>query len=143
MKRQVGIRIRVLDAVKGVAMQVQRGRDELLPPVKKSASELVFEFDIDVDLSSGTPNFLGAYAQGPRNARFVYVNSGTYAGHPNSVFGRRAKLSLMTVTKAQVEDALNSKSARLETSFAGTGKDGGPTCASVKGLEWKVVKKWR
>jgi hypothetical protein len=141
MKQQIGIRIRVIDPLKGVAMQVQSGKCELLPPVKKTASELVFEFEIDVDLSSGKPNFLGAYAQGPKDARFAYVNSGTYSGDPNSAFGRRAKLSLMSITKAQVEDVLASKSSKLETSFPGVGRDGGPTCASVKGLEWRVANR--
>jgi len=141
MRQQIGMRIRVIDPLKGVAMHVQRGRHELLPPLKQTASELVFEFEIDVDISSGTPNFLGAYAQGPKDARFVYVNSGTYAGDPNSGFGRRAKLSLMSITETQVDEVLASKSAKLETSFPGVGRDGGPTCASVKGLVWKVVRK--
>ena len=141
MKQQVGIRIKVIEPLKGVSMQVQRGKCELLPPRTKTAVELVFEFEIDVDLSSGVPNFLGAYSHGPKDARFIYVNSGTYAGEPGSAFGRRAKLSLMSITKKQVEDARASKAGRLETSFPGVGRDGGPTCASVKGLEWKVVKK--
>jgi hypothetical protein len=141
MKQQIGIRIRVLDPLKGVAMNVQRGKCELLPPVKKTASELVFEFNIDVDLSSGSPNFLGGYAQGPKDARFIYVNSGTYAGDPGSAYGRRAKLSMMTVTKNQVDQVLALRSGKLETSFPGVGRDGGPTCASVKGLVWEVVDK--
>ena len=141
MKQQIGIRIRVTNPLKGVTMQVQRGKCELLPPIKNTASEMVFEFDIDVNVSSGVPNFLGAYAQGPKDARFVYVNSGTYAAETGSVFGRRAKLSLMSVTKKQVQDVLASNTARLETTFPGVGRDGGPTCASVKGLEWTVVPK--
>ncbi len=141
MKQQIGIRIRVTNPLKGVTMQVQRGKCELLPPIKNTASEMVFEFDIDVDVSSGVPNFLGAYAQGPKDARFVYVNSGTYAAESGSAFGRRAKLSLMTITKQQVQDVLASNTARLATSFPGVGRDGGPMCASVKGLEWKVVPK--
>ena len=139
MKQEIGIRIRVIEPPKGISIQVQRGKCELLPPVKTTAKELVFEFPIDVDVSSGVPNFLGAYSQGPKDARFIYVNSGTYANQPDSEYGRRAKLSLMTITKAQVEAALASKSARIETSFPGIGRDGGPTCASVKSLEWKVV----
>lgn len=139
MKQEIGIRIRVIEPPKGVSVQVQRGRCELLPPTKTLGKELVFEFSIDVDVSSGVPNFLGAYAQGPKDARFIYVNSGTYAGQPGSCWGRRAKLSLTMITKQQVEDALASRSATLETSFAGTGRDGGPTCASVGGLDWRVV----
>ena len=140
MKHEIGIRVRVLRPLKGVAMQVQRGKNELLPPSKDDDSELVFEFPISVDMSAEQPNFLGVYAHGPKEARFIYVNSGTYAGQHHTCWSRRAKLSLMTVTKEQVEEVLNN-GGRLEASFAGTGSDGGPTCASVKGIEWKVTKK--
>jgi hypothetical protein len=136
MKQEVKFRIVVADPLPGVTMQVQRGKDELLPPAKNGNS-LIFDFEIAVDVTSGSPNFLGKYAQGPKQARFVYVNSGTYAGqHPTS-WGRRAKLSLMTITKDQIETALKTGS-RIETIMPGVGRDGGPTCASVKGLEWKV-----
>lgn len=138
MKYDIDVRVRVLSPLTGVMMRVQRGKDELLPPEKQSDDELVFEFPLTVDLSSGNPNFLGKFAQGPKDARFIYVNSGTYAG-VHSIWGRRAKLSLMSVTADQIKQVLDA--GILETSFPGVGRDGGPTCASVKGLEWKVVKK--
>jgi hypothetical protein len=138
MKHEVKFRIVVTDPLPGVSMQVQRGKNELLPPTKNGNS-LVFDFEISVDLSNGSPNFLGKYAQGPKDARFVYVNSGTYAGQHPTPWGRRAKLSLMSITKEQIEKAL--KGSRIETTMPGVGKDGGPTCATVKGIEWKVVTK--
>ncbi len=140
MKIDVRMRIVVLDPLAGVAMMVQEGNDKLLSPLTSSADSLVFEFPISVDISSGAPNFLGKFAQGPKDARFVYANSGTYAGEHHSFWGRRAKLSLMSITMRQVEDAIESAGV-IETSFPGVGRDGGPTCASVKGLVWKVVKK--
>ena len=138
-KHEIAVRIRVLDPPAGVAMKVQRGKDELLDPIGESGPDLVFEFPINVDISGGSPNFLGKYAQGPRDARFVYVNSGTYAGQHITCWGRRAKLPLMSVTSQQIDDLLSNPGAVLETAFQGTGRDGGPTCASVKGLEWRVV----
>jgi hypothetical protein len=140
MKVEVLFRILVTNPLAGVSMIVQDGKDRLLAPSKTTSEELVFEFPINVDLSSGTPNFLGKFAQGPKDARFVYVNSGTYAGEHHSCWGRRAKLSLMSITRDQVEQALADGSV-IETRFPGVGRDGGPTCASVKGLEWKVVKR--
>ena len=141
MKHEIGVRVRVLWPMRGVTMQVQRGKSELLPPVQQSDEELVFEFPITVDLSGAQPNFLGAYAQGPKDARFIYVNSGTYAGQGATHWARRAKLTLMDVTTHQLEQILAS-GGRLEVSFPGTGgRDGGPTCASVKGIELSVVKK--
>lgn len=141
MQQQVGIRVRMIAPPPGVRIQVQRGRDELLGPIAANDGELVFEFAIDVDLTSGQPNFLGKYAHGPKGQRFLYVNSGTYAGDAFSCWGRRAKLSLMGIGREQVELAISDQNATLETSFPGTGRDGGPTCASVKGLVWKVVKR--
>jgi len=140
MKQQIGMRIRVMNPLKGVSMMVQRGKSELLSPVVRSGSELVFEFEVDVDLSTASPNFLGAYAQGPKDARFIYVNSGSYAGEVNAS-GRRAKVTLMPITREQIADVLADDGARLETSFPGVGRDGGPACASVKGIVWSVVSK--
>ncbi|HEV7698699.1 MAG TPA: DUF5990 family protein [Pyrinomonadaceae bacterium] len=130
----------VLRPPASVELKVQRGRDELLPPTRNANGDLEFKFPVTVDTSAGSPNFLGKYAQGPKDARFIYVNSGTYAGQIHSGWGRRAKLSLVSVTREQVDHLLASPSAVLETTFNGTGSDGGPTCASVKGLVWTVVK---
>ena len=140
MKQEVRFRITVNSPLRGVSMMVQEGKDKLLSPLTSSTDSFVFEFPISVYISSGAPNFLGKFAQGPKDARFVYVNSGTYAGEHHSFWGRRAKLSLMSITMRQVEDAIESGGV-IETSFPGVGRDGGPTCASVKGLVWKVVKK--
>lgn len=140
MKLEIPIRIIVLRPLTGVAMLVQRGRDELLPPSERSAERLVFDFEITVDLTETRPNFLGKYAQGPRDARFVYVNSGTYADQ-HSMWGRRAKISLMVITGEQIQAVISKAGKVLQTEFEGVGRDGGPTCASVKGIEWKVVKK--
>jgi hypothetical protein len=60
-------------------MMVQKGRDELLPAAKVNKKTLIFDLALTVDISTGTPNFLGKFAQGPRSARFIYLNSGTYA----------------------------------------------------------------
>jgi len=141
MKVDIPFRVTVTDPLPGVAMQVQRGKNELLPPTSSSHDSLVFNFEISVDLSGDVPNFLGKYSQGPKDARFVYVNSGTYAGQKDTSWARRAKLSLMSISKEQVEEALSSPKARIEAIFGGTGSNGGPTCASVKNLVWTVVKK--
>lgn len=123
-------------------MQVQRGKDELLAPAKVSGSAISFEFEINVDdvEGKGPLNFLGKYTQGPKDARFVYVNSGTYAGQHITQWGRRAKLSLMTITEKQIREVLAKPGLLIETTMPGVGRDGGPTCASVKGIEWKVAR---
>jgi hypothetical protein len=141
MKIDVPFRIVVKNPLPGVTMCVQRGRSELLPPSSASNGAMTFDLSVSVDLSGEVPNFLGKYSQGPKSDRFIYVNSGTYAGQKNTAWARRAKLSLMNITKEQIDEAISSPNARIETTFNGTGKDGGPTCASVKGIVWKVVQK--
>ena len=141
MKHEIPIRIRVLRPLAGVTMKVQRGRDELLSPAEVLADSIAFQFDISVDLSGATPNFLGKYAQGPKDLRFIYVNSGSYAGQAGTCWNRRAKISLLTITRTQIESVLAQPGSFLAAEFEGIGRDGGPTCASVKGVEWKVTKK--
>lgn len=140
MKHDIPISITVRGPLAGVTMMVQRGRGELLPPTEKTPGALVFEFDVVVDISSGEPNFLGPFAQGPKTARFIYVNSGTYAGQHITGWARRAKISLMSVTGEQIETVLKTEGAMLHAEFQGIGRDGGPTCATVKGVEWRVAK---
>lgn len=137
MKHELSIRIVVTDPLPGVAMLVQKGKDELLSPSRMSAKSLVFDFPITVDLTETWPNFLGKFAQGPKTQRFIYVNSGTYADQ-HSIWGRRAKISLMPITREQIEEAI-STGARLEATMPGVGRDGGPICASVKGVVWRVI----
>lgn len=141
MKPDIPIRIKVLRPPNGVEMKVQRGRDELLSAAKVSPDALIFDFEITADITDAMPNFLGKYTQGPKDARFIYVNSGGYAGHPGTCWNRRAKISLMNITRKQIETVLKSTDLLLQTEFEGVGRDGGPTCASVKGIEWKVAKR--
>ena len=143
-KLQVNMRIIVTSPLDGVTMMVQRGKDELLAPKEATTERLVFEFEIDADVTSGVPNFLGKYAQGPKAERFVYVNSGTYAGFhsANSDWNRRAKLPLGTITAEMVKNAVLTR-AHIETTIDGVGRDGGPVCATVKGLTWTVASKKR
>jgi Family of unknown function (DUF5990) len=141
VKYQIPFRVVVANPLSGVAMRVQRGKDELLDPTPSRDDAIAFEFEITVDLNGDRPNFLGKYAQGPKDARFVYVNSGTYAGQHATAWARRAKLSLMTISEDQIREVADDAGRCIETVMPGVGRDGGPTCASVKGIQWKVVKK--
>lgn len=141
MKYQVPVRVTVTNPLAGVALQVQKGKDELLPPSSVTGSEISFEFDITVDITDDRLNFLGIYTQGPKDARFLYVNSGKYAGQTNTAWARRAKLSLLSINKKQIQEVVAMPGSVIEASMPGVGSDGGPTCASVKGIEWKVVSK--
>lgn len=141
MKFQIPFRVIVDRPLSGVKTRVQKGKDELLEPALISDSALSFEFEISVDVGGDDLNFLGKFAQGPKDSRFVYVNSGTYAGQAGTAWARRAKLSLMSITKQQIQNAIEDRESVIETTMPGVGRDGGPTCASVKGLLWKVVSR--
>ena len=136
------MRINVLNPLAGVTMQVQEGKDRLLAPTETKRGRISFEFPVTVDLSSGKPNFLGKFAQGPKDARFVYVNSGSYAGQAGTQWNRRAKISLMKITAEQVKEVLSTPGSRLEVSINGVGRDGGPVCASVRSAEdgWRIIR---
>ncbi|WP_147300558.1 DUF5990 family protein [Lysobacter silvisoli] len=140
MKHLLQLRLIVTAPPAGVAFAVQRGRSELLAPSAATAESLVFDFPIAVaDATSDPPRLTGEFAQGPPGGRFVYVNSGTYAGQTGTQWSRRAKVPLSGISTAQIEAAL-AKAAVLQASIRGTGKDGGPACASVPlSSAWSVV----
>ncbi len=141
MKHEIPIRITVVKPVTGVTMRVQKGRDELVPPVSASKDAALFEFTVSVDPGGNRPNFLGKFAQGSKDARFIYVNSGTYAGQTGTLWARRAKVSLMSITAEQVEEVLAKPGRVLEAKIWGSSRDGGPMCASVPLLGgWAVGK---
>ena len=129
-----------MDPPQGVAFAMQSGRATLVAPVSASPNTFVFEFSVSIaDATSNPVRLTGEFAQGPASARFVYVNSGTYAGQTGSVWSRRAKISLADISPKLVQSALKNGSV-LESRIAGTGRDGGPTCATVPFLcAWSLV----
>lgn len=143
MDGELALRIVVERPLAGVAYRVQRGRDALLEPRREPADALVFDFTVRAGAprADGGPNFLGPYAQGRPDDRFVYVNTGTYAGEPGARWSRRAKVRLGGIGAELVEAALASPGAVLQARIEGIGRDGGPACASVGLLDggWTLV----
>lgn len=142
MDRELPLRVTVVRPPPGVALQVQRGRSELLPPTNVDGDTVTFEFVVRVrdSQADGPPRILGDFAQGPPKGRFIYVNSGKRAGQADSCWDRRAKVSLMTITSAQIDATLAEPGAALEARIGGTARDGGPACATVPLLDggWRV-----
>jgi hypothetical protein len=137
---EAAFRITVLDPPRGVVFRLQRGRSELVPPSKESASALTFDFTLRVESGAdGQLRLLGPLAQGPPAKRFVYVNSGKQAGQAESCWDRRAKVQLGSVGASLIEQATAS-GAVIEAQIAGSGRDGGPACATVPLVSgWRVV----
>jgi hypothetical protein len=139
---ELRFRITVLDPPRGVMFRLQRGRSELVPPSLETATSITFDFTLRVEpgAGGGPPRLLGPFAQGPPSRRFVYVNSGKRAGQADSCWDRRAKVQLGGVDASLIERAAAAAGAVIEAQIAGTGRDGGPACATVPLVSgWRVI----
>lgn len=144
MERELPLRITLVHPPRDVVFCLQRGRTEIVSPVRATGEDLSFDLTVRVrdGRPDGLPNFLGPFTQGPPAGRFVYVNSGTSAGDVASRWTRRAKIQLSGITWPLIEEALAAPDAVLEARIAGTSRDGGPACATVPLLEggWRIAK---
>lgn len=138
------LRIRVLSPPPDVTFAVQKGKADLAPPLLTEADSMTFEVPLRLR-PSGTGSgftFLGEFAQGTPQERFVYVNSGVRAGQAGTPWERRAKLKLVFVPEALLHRAAGVPGTAIEASFLGTAKDGGPVCASLpaSSIQWRVIR---
>jgi len=131
---ELPIRITVVDPLPDVWLRLQSGRADLVDAAVSTASEISFDFTVRVGppRPDGRPTFLGPCTQGPPAGRFVYINAGLRAGQTGTPWDRRAKIPLGGITAQQVAAVLKTPGARLEVRYPGRGRDGGPTCASVR-----------
>ena len=140
----VQVIVRVQDPPPGVNFAVQRGQSELLAPFEAHAGSPAFAFTLR--LRQGKEgrafNFLGEFAQGPVEDRFVYVNSGTRAGQPQSCWERRAKLKLAAIPTKLIQAAADNPSRALLAVMRGVAPDGGPICATVPpdAVSWSLAE---
>lgn len=143
MIRSLTLRVTLIKPLPGVPLCLQQGKDDLVPPSSDSGEIVFFDFTVNIinDRVDGPPNFRGPFVQGPPNGRFIYINSGTYAGHADSCWSRRAKIPLSGISWELIEEALSKSKAVLEARIAGTARDGGPACGTVQLMEngWKVI----
>jgi Family of unknown function (DUF5990) len=134
------LRIIVEQPPSGVDFALQRGTGNNYEPVQKqrfNGTDLTFEFQpsIKQGASHSIADLAGPFVQGPAGQRFVYVNIGTYAGQADSCWRRRLKIPLQGIPAKALRAG-----GVLEARIPGTGRDGGPNCATVKEFEgWKVV----
>ena len=118
------------------------GRIRDCPKQRSQTKDLYFEFTVGLKAgrTDATPDFSGSLVQGPAGERFVYLDIGTYAGQKDSCWSRRLKVPLSGITW-DIIDRMEKSRAVLETRVPGTGKDGGPNCATVKPFDgWKLVR---
>jgi hypothetical protein len=145
MDSRLTLRIHVRRPPAGVELRVQSGKTgaaDLLPPAHATEDGPAFDLEVAVrDQPGGAVDLAGPVVQGGPGARFVYVCSGTLAGHAESGWQRRAKVPLGGIDGALVERMRATPSAVLQARIEGTARDGGPACASVPLLDggWEVV----
>jgi hypothetical protein len=143
MEREITLRIVLESPPAGVDFGLQKGQGneyETVQTQRSKTGDLRFEFSVRVkEDKRGEPTFLGPFTQGPPQERFVYLDIGTYAGQTDTQWSRRLKVPLRGITWRMIEQAADSGAA-LETHVPGTGRDGGPNCATVKPFAgWKLT----
>ena len=144
MDQELNFRIVLESPPPGVDFGLQKGGGsnyEVIQTQRSKTGDLQFEFSARVkEGKDGEPVFLGPFVQGPPQERFVYLDIGTFAGQTDTPWSRRLKVPLRGITWDDVKQASQGKNV-LATSVAGRGKDGSPSCATVKPFAgWKVKR---
>jgi len=149
METDVRLRIVLVDPPVGVDFGVQDGKGKdytTIQTQRSKATDLAFEFMVMVknNRDDGLPNFLGTLVQGPATCRFIYIDIGKLAGQRDSCWERRIKVPLGGITWEMIEEASANPKLVIEARLPGTGKDGGPSCATVKPTRgWTLGKRKR
>lgn len=127
----------------GVDYGLQEGKGSNFKTIQTKRADgntLEFECKVRVKIAPRiAPVFLGPFIQGTTNERFIYIDIGTFAGQKDSVWSRRLKIPLNDITMDMIQQALSDTKLVMQTIVAGTGKDGGPNCGTVKPFSgWKL-----
>lgn len=141
MQRELTFRIVLGRPPAGVDFALQKGSGSAYETVQRQSStgsDLTFEFQpsIKPGVSDSMAALGGPFVQGPPRQRFVYIDIGTYAGQTDSCWSRRLKIPLAGVPAKMIRTG-----GVLAARVPGTGRDGGPNCATVKDFTgWNPVE---
>lgn len=143
MSKNITLYIILEKPTQGVDIGLQKGsgsRYETVQIQQAQGGDLQFICPIVVKGEEPeAPRFSGEHAQGTKDEPFIYLDIGTTAGQLNTIWSRRLKIPLKTVTWAQIKACLSQPDTVLEARVAGVGKDGGPNCGTVKPFSgWHV-----
>jgi hypothetical protein len=147
---EIPLRITLYRVPPGVRFALQKGKSgaahefELVPPTRIDPTSISFDFTVRVapDKLGTRQRFLGEFTQGPADERFVYVNSGQSAGQHATVWNRRAKIPLTTITPALIDAVRSTPNTVLLIEIEGKAADGGPVVASrLSSTQWRTVPK--
>ena len=141
MPREITLRIVLEQPPKDVDFGLQKGRGSAYETTQKQRSagkNLTFEFTpvINNSVSDAMAALSGPFVQGPPRERFIYIDIGAFAGQADSCWSRRLKIPLSGITMKMLQTG-----GVLEARVPGTGRDGTPSCATVKDFSgWKLVE---
>lgn len=145
MEAEINLQITLIKPTPGVVFGLQKGSGNVYETVQKQKSalqDLLFTFPIKIKGDKAKdvfPKFSGPFVQGPAGGKFVYIDIGTYAGQTDTLWSRRLKIPLTGITWELIDQLIANQALILETKVPGTGKDGGPNCATVKPFEgWRI-----
>jgi len=129
-KTEVRLRILIEQPVVGVRHSLQTRDDRPLDPKSSDAGEpLAFDFPIRV--GPGRKFFGEQVRREGAQRRFVYIRIGQLAGDPTSFWSRRMKIDIHDLDQELLDRAADGGGV-IEISVIGTGKDGTPSCATVR-----------
>jgi len=147
ISQEIPLRIVLVAPPVGVDFGIQHGKGNKYTTIltqRSKGANLTFEFALELKdkAGDGIPNFLGPLSQGPSGGRFVYIDIGKLAGQLDSCWERRIKVPLSGISWELIQKVLGNRKLILEAQLPGTGKDGGPSCATVHPLDgWKSRKR--
>ena len=122
-----------------VRLGIQRG-STVIDDVPGDVTEADFTAVLRVGRHPKTaaPNFLGPYAHGTPEQRFVYLSWSGIEAAERRMF-RRAKLQLETIGWDMIDASVTSGQP-IEVALDMTDRSGGPACATLKkqGVSWTL-----
>ena len=136
MKPGLPVRIILEAPPAGVDYGIQKGNGNKYETIEKKRSDgrdLQFNFSIMIKNSDpASPDFSGPFVQGPPGDRFIYIDIGKAAGQSDTPWSRRLKIPLTSILMDKPGLLSGNDATVMVTKVPGTGKDGGPNCATVK-----------
>jgi hypothetical protein len=113
-----------------IYLGIQNGR-EVEGIVPAAAGKAVFNPEFRLGEVDASPNFLGPFAQGPRDERFFYLSWGTGKTGATFQMFRRLKVHLSHVTLKHIESAARRKKP-LRVTIDMMDRCGMALCASAR-----------
>lgn len=131
----ITLRLTLADPVPGGRYSLQK---DDLPFEPVTATDAALSFDVAVRLSDDG-RLLGPFVRREGTVRrFVYIRIGQSAGDHASPWSRRAKIDIHDIPADLL--TLARAGRVLEIVLPGRGKDGSPTCATVRSTTgWRAV----